>query len=94
MPTIGILQLELRLDHSHSLKDKRHVVKGLKERLRQQFNVSVAEIDFQDLWQRAMIAVVTVSSDRVHAEQVLQGAERFAASQVGPQLVATSVEWL
>ena len=59
---VGVLTLELRIDESHSLKDKRHIVKGLKDRLRHKFNVAVAEIDYQDLWQRALIAAVTVSS--------------------------------
>ena len=61
MATIGVLTLELRLENSHSLKDKRHVVKSLKDRLRHKFNVSVAEIDYQDLWQRALVAAVTVA---------------------------------
>jgi len=52
MAAIGILTLELRLPESHSLKDKRHTVKSLKDRLRSRFNVAVAEIDFQDIWQR------------------------------------------
>lgn len=94
MPTIGALTLELRLESSHSLKEKRHVVKSLQERLRNQFNVSVAEIDYQDLWQRALISVVTVSSNHEHAEKVLQSAERFAASLLGQQLVSASVEWI
>ena len=54
MATIGVLTLEMRLDNSHSLKEKRHVVQSLKERLRHKFNVAVAEIDCQDLWQRAL----------------------------------------
>ena len=49
MPSIGVITLELRLDESHSLKDKRQVVKSLKDRLRGKFNVAVAEIDYQDL---------------------------------------------
>ena len=53
MAAIGVLTLELRLENSHSLKEKRHVVQSLKDRLRHKFNVSVAEIDYQDLWQRA-----------------------------------------
>ena len=93
-PAIGVLILELAIGDAHSLKDKRHVVKGLKDRLRARFNVSVAEIDGQDLWQRAVIAAVTVSPDHERAEQVLQAVEREAASQVGGMLVATSVEWL
>jgi uncharacterized protein YlxP (DUF503 family) len=94
MPTVGVLTLELHLEGAHSLKDKRHTVKGLKDRLRSKFNVAVAEIDHQDLWQRAVIAAVTVSSDHTHAEQVLQSVEREAASTLGPMLVSAHVEWL
>ena len=63
MAAIGVLTLEIRVENSHSLKDKRQVVKSLKDRLRHKFNVSVAEIDYQDLWQRALVAAVTVASD-------------------------------
>ena len=94
MPAIGVITFELRLDDAHSLKDKRHFVKSLKDRLRAKFNVAVAEIDYQDLWQRALVACVTVSPDQGHAEQVLQAVEREAASLLGPLLVGASVEWL
>lgn len=93
-PSIGVLTLELQVSEAHSLKDKRHVVKSLKDRLRSKFNVSVAEIDYQDLWQRSVIAAVTVSSDHGHAEQVLQAVEREAASILGAMLVGSGVEWL
>lgn len=94
MPAVGVLTLELRLDDSHSLKDKRHSVKSLKDRLRARFNVAVAEIDFQDAWQRSLISAVTVSSNRAQAEQVLQSVERDAASQLGAALVNTTIEWI
>ena len=94
MPSIGVITLELRLDGSHSLKDKRHFVKSLKDRLRSKFNVSVAEIDYQELWQRGLVAVVTVSPDQAHAERILQSVEREAASLLGPILVDVTVEWL
>ena len=94
MPSIGVLTLELRLENSHSLKDKRHVVKSLRDRLRNKFNVSVAEIDCQDLWQRAVVAAVTVSSDKVQAERVLQSVEDETASLLGPALAGASVEWI
>ena len=48
MPAVGVITFELRLDDAHSLKDKRHFVKSLKDRLRAKFNVAVAEIDYQD----------------------------------------------
>lgn len=94
MPTIGVLTLELRIDDAQSLKDKRHVVKSLKDRLRHRFNVSVAEIDYQDLWQRALIAAVTVSSGHTHAESVLQNVEQEAATLAGRMLVSSNVEWI
>lgn len=93
MATIGVLTLELRLENSHSLKEKRHVVESLKNRLRNKFNVAVAEIDHQDLWQRAAVAAVTVASDHVHAEKVLQSVEDEAAALLGPELAEATVEW-
>jgi uncharacterized protein len=94
MPSVGVLTLELHLDGAHSLKDKRHTVKGLKDRLRGKFNVAVAEIGYQDLWQRALISAVTISGDHSRAEQTLQLVEREAASILGGVLVGTTVEWL
>ena len=94
MAVIGVLTLELRLEDAHSLKDKRHVVLSLKERLRHKFNVAVAEIDYQDLWQRAAVAAVTVSPDRAHAATVLQSVEDEAAALLGAGLVEATVEWL
>lgn len=94
MPSIGVITLEMRLDHSHSLKDKRHVLQSLKERLRNRYNVAVAEIAYQDLWQRGLLAAVTVSSSRAVAEKTLQSVEREASAALGPFLVDTVVEWL
>jgi uncharacterized protein len=94
MAAVGVVTLELRLEHSHSLKEKRHVVASLKDRLRHKFNVAVSEIDYQDLWQRAAIAAVTVASDRLHAEKVLRGVEEEAAALLGSELAGATVEWL
>lgn len=94
MPSIGVITFELRIDGAQSLKDKRHYVKGLKDRLRTKFNVAVAEIDAQDSWQRGVVACVTVSADRKYAEQLLQSVEREAASLLGGILVDATVEWL
>ena len=94
MAAIGVLTLELRIESSHSLKEKRHVVQSLKDRLRHKFNVSVAEIGHQDLWQRATVAAVTVSSDRENAEKVLRGVEDETVGLVGAALVEATVEWI
>jgi uncharacterized protein YlxP (DUF503 family) len=94
MPAVGVITFELRIDDAQSLKDKRHYVKGLKDRLRTKFNVAVAEIDAQDSWQRGVVACVTVSPDQAFAEKVLQAVEREAASLLGGILVDATVEWL
>ena len=56
--------------------------------------MAVAEIDYQDTWQRSLISAVTVSSDRLRAEQVLQAVERDAVDFAGPNLVDVTLEWL
>jgi len=94
VPSVGVITFELRLEDAHSLKDKRHYIKSLRDRLRGKFNVAVAEIDYQDLWQRGLVACVTVSGDQSHAEQVLQSVEREVASFLGPVLVGATIEWL
>jgi uncharacterized protein YlxP (DUF503 family) len=94
MPSIGVLTLEILVEHSHSLKEKRSVVKGLKDRLRERFNVAVAEVDHLDSRQASVLAAVTISNDRVHAEQVLNAVEAHAASILGGTLTGTSVEWI
>ena len=94
MASIGVLTLELRIESSHSLKEKRHIVKSLKDRLGHRFNVAVAEIDFQDLWQRSMIAAVTVAAERGSAQAVLQSVESDASEILGAMLVSANVEWI
>ena len=94
MTTIGVLTLELRIDYSHSLKEKRQVVRSLKDRLRAKFNVATAEIDGQDSWQHSVIGVVTLSNNRTHVEQMLQSIEREAAHLLGASLVSADVELL
>jgi len=83
VPTvIALLTLDIHIPEAHSLKDKRMVVRRLKDRLRSNFNVSVSEVEHQELWQRSQISVVTVGSDdssvRQTLEQALRDAERAA----------------
>ena len=94
MAAVGILILELKLDACYPLKDKRHWVRGLKDRLRAAHNVSVAETEDQELWNVSTIAVVTVSGSRENAAKVLESAERVAAGFLGPQLVSAGIDWL
>jgi uncharacterized protein YlxP (DUF503 family) len=91
---IGVLTLDIVVETSHSLKEKRHVVKSLKDRLRERFNVAVAEIDGLDSWQHAVVAAVAVSSDKVYVEKILSAVEAHAASLLGGSLTGTGIEWL
>lgn len=74
---VGALTLTLQMPESHSLKEKRQVVGSLLARVRRQFNVAAAEVDDQDTWQLATLAVVCVSSDRRHADEMCQKVLRW-----------------
>ncbi len=91
---IGLLTLELHFPGARSLKDKRQVVRGLIGRIRKRFNVSVAEVEHQDLWQRARLAVVSVNTDRGHLEATLQSVAGEAASTRDAELVDQQTEVL
>ena len=68
---VVLLSIALHFPFAQSLKDKRMILRGVKDRARK-FNVSVAEVDHHDLWQRAELAVVAVATDGTHAEKELQ----------------------
>jgi uncharacterized protein len=77
---IGVLQFSIRLPESHSLKEKRQVVKSLVVQLHNRFNVSAAEVEDQDLWQTAVIGVTCISNDKKHTNEVLSKALAFATT--------------
>ena len=72
---VAVERFDLRIPGVHSLKQKRHVLKTLTAALRQTFAVSVAEIEYQDLWQRAAIAVAVVGGEEYHLRRVLREVE-------------------
>jgi len=74
---VGICTLHLRLADSHSLKEKRRVVKSIKDRVRNKFNVSIAEVEALDNWQWAVIGVACVSNDSGFANGVLSNVVSF-----------------
>ena len=84
---------ELHLPACRSLKDKRHVVKSLKDRLHHRFNVSAAETGHHDLWQRAELTVCVVATDRAHAESVLREADHLIEGADGARIVDTSTSF-
>jgi uncharacterized protein YlxP (DUF503 family) len=75
--TIGILRLTLFIQDSNSLKEKRMVLHSLKARLRNNFNVAVTQIDDEDKWQKATIAIVGVERDRKNMNSILSGIINF-----------------
>jgi len=91
---VGVMVWELHLPACQSLKDKRAVLKSLKDRMHNRFNVSVGETGHQDLWQRAEITAAVVSTDRRHAESVLREADRLVAGADGARIVDTSTSYL
>ncbi len=91
---IGLLTLEIHIPEAHSLKDKRQVIRSLKDRLRGQFNVAVAELAHQDLWQRALVGVVSLSGDAKHLEQSLQAIFAESERLLGRDLVGHEIELL
>lgn len=94
MAVVGVLVLELRLEHVVSIKDRRNVLRALKARLRARHNIAVAEIGGPGLVNQATVAAVTVSGDRPFAARVLQAVEDDAVEMLGGVLVSASVEWM
>ena len=94
---IAYLTLELRIEAAHSLKDKRQVLRSVKDRLRNSFNVSVAEIEGTDLWQRATLGVVSISDSRDYLEGLMRNVEREVlrlANNAGAEVVDSFLDYL
>ncbi len=68
---IGVLEVDLSIEYAASLKDKRMALRSLKDRLRRSFNVSVAEVEDNDIWTHAVLGIALVANDRQFANQVL-----------------------
>ena len=91
---VGLCTVELFIADSQSLKDKRQVLLSLKDRLRQKFNLSIAEIEAQDLWQKAVPALACVANDSRHVNQVLDQALNLVRSQTVVEIVQSRIELL
>jgi uncharacterized protein len=68
---VGVSRIELHLPNGASLKGKRQVLKSLKDRIKHRFNVSIAEVDDQELWQKAVLAVACVGNEQFHVKQTM-----------------------
>jgi hypothetical protein len=88
---VALERFDLRIPGCGSLKQKRHVVKGLTMALRSKFNVSVAEVDHHDLWQRAAIAVAAAAGEGYHVRKVMHEVERFVERWVEVEVISSEL---
>jgi uncharacterized protein YlxP (DUF503 family) len=91
---VGLCTVELFISESRSLKDKRQVLHSLKDRLHGKFNLSIAEVDGQDLWQKAVLGMACIANEGRHVNQVLEQALNVMRSMPTVEVVRTQLELL
>jgi uncharacterized protein YlxP (DUF503 family) len=89
---IGVCRIVLSIDEAFSLKEKRHIVKSIVERLKSRFNASVAEVDLNDKWKNAVIGVACVSNEAGHADSMLSNIVNFVGNDGRAVLVDYTTE--
>ncbi len=89
---IGLCHLELLLDGNFSLKGKRQVIKSIVDRARQRFNISIAEVEDQELWQKAVLGVCTVANDRQRVNSILDKVVSFIENTNLAQVTDSQIE--
>jgi hypothetical protein len=92
--SIGLLTLEIHIPDARSLKDKRQILRSLKDKLRGRFNVAVAELEHQDLWQRSVVGVVSISSDDKHLEESMRAVAEESERILGRDLIGQEIEYI
>jgi len=90
---VGVLTLEIELPYSHSLKEKRAVLQKIRDRLRARFNVAVAELDHQDVWQHATLGVVSISSSQIVLASTLRQALEESEKILGQDVASHDLEF-
>ena len=93
MPVVGLLLIELHFPEAHSLKDKRALLRSIKDRLRK-LNVTVAEVGHQELWQRTSLAVAVVGSEQLEVDRSLGTAFKEVERKGNVIVLNTEVQWL
>jgi len=91
---IGYLEVDLRVGQGRSLKHKRQIINGLKKRIRNRFNVSVAEIDHHQLWQRAALGICCVETSRTRSHRLLQQVVGFIETEGDSSIIDYHIEML
>jgi hypothetical protein len=90
---VGVLTLEIQLPYAHSLKEKRAVLQKMRARLRSRFNVAVAELDHQDVWQQATLGVVSISSSQTLLESVFREVLAEAEKVLGQDVASHTLDF-
>ncbi|MFH1025035.1 MAG: DUF503 domain-containing protein [Planctomycetota bacterium] len=90
--TVGVLRITMIVPGSRSLKEKRHALRSLKERIRHRFNVSIAEVEAEDLWQRAVLGVAHVANDADHVRSVLDEVANHCRNAPDAEFVDAEME--
>ncbi len=90
---VGVCTIELRLPETRSLKGKRQILKSMTTRVKNNFNVSIAEVDYQDKWQRALLGVAVVSTAHDHANGILSKVVNFVDSMYVAEMLDYHIEF-
>ena len=90
---VGLLRIEVHLPNAHTLKEKRSVLNSLKDQLRGRFNISVAEVDANETWQRATIGISTLGSSRAYTEGLLREVKIWIRATRLVDLIAIDEEY-
>ena len=90
---VGVGTIELFIPFSHSLKEKRYVIKSVKDRIKNQFNVSVAEVEHQDKWQRATLGIAQVSEKQPYIEETFQKIFNLIDQQTDVQVLNRGIDY-
>jgi len=91
---IGVFSIDIYIPQCRSLKEKRKIIKGMKESLRNRYNVSIAEVEHQHLWQRAKLTVVSVSNQKKKVEQIFSSILNFIEGNGHCELSQVKTEFI
>jgi len=89
---IGTLTVELFIFGSRTLKDKRRILKSILDKVKSRFNVSIAEVDSHDMWQRSVLGIACVSNQVAHVQSVLSSVEKFISHQRDAEIISLHTE--
>ena len=91
---VGILTIEIHISEAHSLKEKRFILRSLKDRIRNKFNVSISEIDANDLWQRCVLGVACIANETKIINQTLDRVKNTILNTPTVELIDSKMEML